>query len=236
MDLNLKCKRALVTGSSIGIGYAIAKGLAIEGAKVIAIAADLGRAEGAAELVGKAGHVDILVNNVGSFEPAAFTDDADWLRYFEVNVMSGVRLSRALLPGMVSRTWGRIVFISSESGIQTPKEMVHYGVTKTAQLALSRAIAESVAGTSVTSNSVLPGPTPSEGVVDFVEKLAADQQTDTTTFEREFVKTMRPSSLIGRFAETEEVANLVVFLCGAGSSAITGASLRVDSGVVRSII
>jgi NAD(P)-dependent dehydrogenase (short-subunit alcohol dehydrogenase family) len=262
MDLRLDGKRALVTGSTGGIGFAIAEGLAREGAEVIVNgrseervakvvhalaqdglravgnAADLGTAEGAASLAEEAGKVDILVNNVGIFTPVPFVEitDADWQEIFDVNVMSGVRLSRALLPDMVARKWGRIIFISSESGVQTPQEMVHYGVTKTAQLALSRGIAESVAGTGVTANAVLPGPTRSEGVFEFVEKLAADQGVDQATFEKDFVKTMRPSSLIGRFAETEEVANLVVFLCGEGSSAITGASLRVDGGVVRSIL
>ena len=262
MDLRLDDKRALVTGSTAGIGFAIAKGLAQEGAEVIVngrgekrvgeaveairsetggkavgIAADLGTAAGAAQLLKQAGRVDILVNNVGIFAPVPFTEISDeaWQEIFDINVMSGVRVSRALIPAMVERGWGRIIFVSSESGLQIPQEMVHYGVTKTAQLALSRGIAESVAGTGVTSNAVLPGPTRSEGVVEFVEKLADDQGADQEAFEREFVKTMRPSSLIGRFAETEEVANLVVFLCGEGSSAITGASLRVDGGVVRSI-
>ncbi|ODR94323.1 oxidoreductase [Methyloceanibacter stevinii] len=263
MDLKLEGKRALVTGSTAGIGYAIAKGLAQEGATVIVngrnkdrvseaaeaitketggsaigIAADLGSAAGAAKLLSEAGDVDILVNNVGIFEPVPFAEISDeaWQEIFDVNVMSGVRLSRALVLGMVERRWGRIIFISSESGIQIPAEMVHYGLSKTAQLALSRGIAESVAGTGVTSNAVLPGPTRSEGVVEFVEKLAEDQQVDKEAFERDFVKTMRPSSLIGRFAESEEVANLVVFLCGEGASAVTGASLRVDGGVVRSIV
>jgi NAD(P)-dependent dehydrogenase (short-subunit alcohol dehydrogenase family) len=263
MDLRLDGKRALVTGSTAGIGFAIAKGLAQEGATVIVngrgeqrvaeaaqritdqsgqpaegIAADLGTAAGANELIGKAGRIDILINNVGIFAPVPFTEipDEDWQQIFDVNVMSGVRLSRAVLPDMLKRNWGRIIFISSESGVQTPPEMVHYGVTKTAQLALSRGIAESVAGTGVTSNAVLPGPTRSEGVVEFVEKLAQDQKADADAFERNFVQTMRPSSLISRFAEAEEVANLVVFLCGEGSSAITGASMRVDGGVVRSIL
>ncbi|GFO81913.1 MAG: oxidoreductase [Methyloceanibacter sp.] len=263
MDLRLDGKRALVTGSTAGIGFAIAEGLAREGAVVVVngrterrvaeaadaivretggtatgITADLGTAKGVDALLDQAGRIDILVNNVGIFEPVEFSNISDeaWQTIFDVNVMSGVRLSRALVPGMVERGWGRIVFISSESGVQIPAEMVHYGVTKTAQLALSRGIAESVAGTGVTSNAVLPGPTRSDGVVDFVEKLASEQKADKETFERDFVKTMRPSSLIGRFAETEEVANLVVFLCGEGSSAITGASLRVDGGVVRSIV
>ena len=209
MDLKLRGKRALVTGSTAGIGFAIASGLAREGAEVIVngrseqrtaeaveriaaeggtkvtgIAADLGTAGGAARMAEQAGEVDILVNNVGIFEPVPFLeiDDQAWLRIFEINVMSGVRLSRALLPGMVERGFGRIMFISSESGVQIPAEMVHYGVTKTAQLALSRGIAESVAGTGVTVNAVLPGPTRSEGVVDFVEKLATDQGTDVAKF------------------------------------------------------
>jgi NAD(P)-dependent dehydrogenase (short-subunit alcohol dehydrogenase family) len=263
MDLNLRGKRALVTGSTAGIGFAIASGLAREGAEVIVngrsearvsdavkrlgaeggaqaigIAADLGSAEGAAHLAEQAGRVDILVNNVGIFEPVPFLDidDGAWLRTFEVNVMSGVRLSRAILPGMVERGWGRIIFISSESGVQIPAEMVHYGVTKTAQLALARGIAETVAGAGVTVNSVLPGPTRSEGVVEFLDKVASDQGADVASFEAEFVRKMRPSSLIQRFAEPEEVANLVVFLAGEGASAITGAALRVDGGVVRSIV
>jgi NAD(P)-dependent dehydrogenase (short-subunit alcohol dehydrogenase family) len=263
MDLRLDGKRALITGSTAGIGYAIAEGLAQEGAEVIVngrsaervveavgainkatgtraigIAADLGSADGVMRLVKEAGRVDILVNNVGVFAPVPFTDISDeaWQEIFDINVMSGVRLSRALVRGMVERKWGRIIFISSESGVQIPAEMVHYGVTKTAQLALSRGIAESVAGTGITVNAVLPGPTRSEGVEEFVGKLADNQGADLADFKRDFVKTMRPSSLIGRFAETKEVANLVVFLCGEGSAAITGASLRVDGGVVRSIV
>jgi NAD(P)-dependent dehydrogenase (short-subunit alcohol dehydrogenase family) len=263
MDLKLHGKRALVTGSTAGIGFAIANGLAREGAEVIVngryekrlaealerisseggsrvvgIAADLGSAEGVARLAEQAGRVDILVNNVGIFEPVPFLeiDDRAWLHIFEVNVMSGARLSRALLPSMVERGFGRIIFISSESGVQIPAEMVHYGVTKTAQLALSRGIAETVAGTGVTVNAVLPGPTRSDGVVEFLDTLAREQGADAAAMEQSFVRTMRPSSLIGRFAEPEEVANLVVFLAGEGASAITGAALRVDGGVVRSIV
>jgi NAD(P)-dependent dehydrogenase (short-subunit alcohol dehydrogenase family) len=262
MDLKLRGKRALVTGSTAGIGFAIARELARERAEVIVngrterkvaeavqrissevgshargIAADLSSAEGVMRLVAEAGRIDILVNNVGIFEPIPFLEinDQDWFRIFEVNVMSGVRLTREFLPHMLKRNFGRVIFISSESGLQIPPEMVHYGVTKTAQLALSRGIAESVAGTGVTVNAVLPGPTRSEGAVDFLSKVAAEHKTDIAAVEEEFIRTMRPSSLIRRLAEPDEVANLVVFLCGEGASAITGAALRVDGGVVRSI-
>jgi NAD(P)-dependent dehydrogenase (short-subunit alcohol dehydrogenase family) len=262
MDLKLRGKRALVTGSTVGIGFAIARGLAREraeviingrteqkvaeavqrissevGSRAVGIAADLGSAEGVARLVAEAGRVDILVNNVGIFWPVPFLEiaDRDWFHIFEVNVMSGVRLARGLLPQMLKRNWGRIIFISSESALQIPPEMVHYGVTKTAQLALSRGIAETVAGTGVTVNSVLPGPTRSEGAVEFLSKVAAEHKTEMAAVEEEFLRTMRPSSVIRRFAEPDEVANLVVFLSGEGSSAITGAALRVDGGVVRSI-
>jgi NAD(P)-dependent dehydrogenase (short-subunit alcohol dehydrogenase family) len=263
MDLKLRGKRALVTGSTAGIGFAIACGLARERAEVIVngrsedkvaeavrritaemgssatgIAADLSSAEGVNRLLERTGRIDILINNVGMFEPQPFLEisDQDWFRIFELNVMSGVRLSRALLPSMLRRNWGRIIFISSESGVQIPAEMVHYGLTKTAQLALSRGIAESVAGTGVTVNAVLPGPTRSDGVVDFLAKVAAEHKAEQAAVEAEFLRTMRPSSLIRRFAEPDEVANLVVFLAGERSSAITGAALRVDGGVVRSIV
>lgn len=263
MDLGLHQKKALVTGSTAGIGLAIAAGLAAEGASVIVngrtaarvdqamqtilkshpsasltgIAADVGTAAGIAELVQRAGPVDILVNNAGIFEPKPFLDisDADWLRFFEMNVLSGIRLTRAFLPGMLKKNWGRVIFISSESGLQIPAEMIHYGTTKTAQLAVSRGIAESVAGTGVTVNAVLPGPTNSEGVGAFVEQLAQSQKKPKAEIEKEFFATMRPSSVIKRFATTDEVASMVVYICSEAASATTGAALRVDGGVVRSI-
>jgi NAD(P)-dependent dehydrogenase (short-subunit alcohol dehydrogenase family) len=260
MDLKLAGKRALVTGSTKGIGFAIARGLVAEGAEIVingrsdasvqdalarlgksakveGVVADLGSMAGVERLLPRLGRIDILINNLGIFEPKPFLDipDEDWLRFFEVNVMSGIRLSRALLPAMLARDWGRIIFISSESGLNIPAEMVHYGMTKTAQLAIARGLAESVAGTGVTVNAVLPGPTRSEGVAGFIKDLAAGQGTDEATVEAEFFKTMRPSSLIRRLAEPEEVASMVVYLCGEPASATTGAALRVDGGVVRSI-
>ena len=182
-------------------------------------------------------YVDILVNNLGIFEAKAFDEipDDDWRRFFEVNVLSGVRLSRHYLAPMKQNNWGRIVFISSESGLQIPVEMIHYGMTKTAQLAVSRGLAETTAGTGVTVNAVLPGPTASEGVTGFVEGLAKSQGTDRGSVERDFFTHARPSSLIQRFATPEEVAALVVFVCSPRASAINGAALRVDGGVVRSI-
>jgi hypothetical protein len=264
MDLKLRGKRALVSGSTAGIGLAIAATLAREGAAVIVngrtkqrvdaavraigeeasgaeitgVAADLGTAQGAAEMVRAVPQVDILVNNLGIFEPKDFADipDADWLRLFEVNVLSGVRLSRAYLPGMLQRNWGRVVFISSESAVNIPAEMIHYGVTKTAQVALARGLAETTAGTNVTVNSVLPGPTRSEGVETFVQQLADAQKTDAAGVEREFFKTMRPSSLLKRFIEPGEVAAIVAYVCSEQASATNGAALRVDGGVVRSIV
>jgi NAD(P)-dependent dehydrogenase (short-subunit alcohol dehydrogenase family) len=224
-----ECSHGFETPRQAGVGYWIDS--------AVGISADLGSAEGVARLVAEAGRVDILVNNVGIFWPVPFLEinDRDWFHIFEVNVMSGVRLARELLPQMLKGNWGRIIFISSESALQIPPEMVHYGVTKTAQLALSRGIAETVAGTGVTVNSVLPGPTRSEGAVEFLSKVAAEHKTEMAAVEEEFLRTMRPSSVIRRFAEPDEVANLVVFLSGEGSSAITGAALRVDGGVVRSI-
>jgi len=264
MDLRLNDKTALVTGSTAGIGFAIAQALAKEGASVIVngrsdkrvdaavkkiqnsgacgklqgIAADLGTVDGVRRTIDGFPQVDILVNNLGIYEPKPFeqiTDD-DGLRFFEVNVLSGVRLSRHYLPGMKERDWGRVVFISSESAVQIPTEMIHYGMTKTAQLAISRGLAETTAGTNVTVNAVLAGPTASEGVGDFVRRLAQDQGTDAVTVEKEFLRSVRPTSLLKRFATPEEVAALIAFVCSPLSSATNGAALRADGGVVRSIV
>jgi NAD(P)-dependent dehydrogenase (short-subunit alcohol dehydrogenase family) len=264
MDLQIEGKRALVTGSTAGIGLAAAKGLAREGAVVVVngrtpervdraveevraaapeaevtgVAADLGSAEGCARVWEAVPEVDILVNNVGIFEPKPFLDipDEDWLRFFEVNVMSGVRLSRRYLPGMLARDWGRIVFVSSESAVQIPAEMIHYGTTKTAQVAVARGIAETLTGTGVTANSVLPGPTRSEGVATFVAQMAEQSGKDFAAMESEFFATARPSSLLQRFITVEEVASLIVYVCGAAAAATNGSALRVDGGVVRAIL
>jgi NAD(P)-dependent dehydrogenase (short-subunit alcohol dehydrogenase family) len=261
MDLQLGGKRALVSGSTAGIGLAIATSLAREGAAVVVngrtqarvdgalhalraavpnasaagIAADLATAAGTDTLLRQLPAVDILVNNLGIFEAKPFLDisDEDWRRFFEVNVMSGVRLSRAYLPGMLQRNWGRIVFISSESALNIPAEMIHYGMTKTAQLAISRGLAETAAGTGVTVNSVLPGPTKSEGVAGFVADLARGQGKSPAEVEADFFRSARPSSLLRRFISPEEVAALVTYVCSPVASATTGAALRVDGGVVR---
>jgi hypothetical protein len=201
------------------------------------IAADLGTSSGADAVISRFPKVDILVNNLGIFEPKAFEEipDDDWRRFFEINVLSGVRLSRHYLPHMKNKNWGRIIFISSESGLQIPAEMIHYGMTKTAQLAVARGLAETTAGTAVTVNSVLPGPTASEGVNDFVDSFAKSKGVDRKAFEHQFFTEARPSSLLKRFATPEEVAALVAFVCSPLASAINGAALRVDGGVVRSI-
>ena len=259
MDLQLSGKKALISGSTKGIGLAIASALAREGAHVVingrsddSLAAaqeqimsalpdaavesfkgDLSQAGDVDRLRRQLPSLDILVNNLGIYEPKPFEEipDEEWLRFFEVNVLSGVRLARVYLPGMKKRNWGRIIFISSESGIQIPAEMIHYGLTKTAQLAVSRGIAETCAGTRVTVNAILPGPTHTEGVDGFVAKLSGGKSF--ADFEKEFFQTVRPTSLLKRFASPEEVANLAVYVCSPLSSATNGAALRVDGGVVR---
>jgi hypothetical protein len=202
------------------------------------IVADFGSAAGAEAVIAKLPAVDVLVNNVGIFEPKPFTDipDADWYRLFEVNVMSGIRLSRHYLAGMLKRNWGRILFISSESAVQIPVEMVHYGMTKTAQVAIARGIAESVAGTGVTVNSILAGPTASEGVGAFVAAMAKQQNKSKEQVEKEFFQHARPSSLLRRFATVDEVAAMATYVAGEPSSATNGAAMRVDGGVVRAIL
>ncbi|MDF7813452.1 SDR family oxidoreductase [Hymenobacter sp. YC55] len=262
MDLQLTNKVALVTGSTAGIGLAIARRLAAEGAEIIltgrtearlqeakatilaetpgatvrGVAVDFSRSEQIDYLLIQVPTVDILVNNVGIFEPKPFAEipDEDWLRFFEVNVLSGVRLSRQYFPQMLDKKWGRILFISSESGLQIPEEMIHYGTTKTAQLAVARGLAELTKGTAVTVNSVLPGPTASEGVEEFIQKMSAEGKSKEEA-EREFFQNARPSSLLQRFATTDEVANMVAYLASPLASATNGASVRVDGGVIRSI-
>ena len=257
MNLQLQGKTALVTGSTAGIGLAIATELTREGAAVIVngrtherveaamkssgaehgIAVDIATEAGAQAVFARFPEVDILVNNLGIFEPKPFEEipDDDWRRFFEVNVLSGVRLSRHYIGPMKRKNWGRIIFISSESGLQIPPKMVHYGMTKTAQLAVSRGLAETTKGTAVTVNAVLPGPTASEGVTDFVDRMAKSQGAARETVEREFFRTVRPTSLIQRFSEPEEVAALVAFVCSPRASSINGAALRVDGGVAQSV-
>ena len=263
MKIDLTGKTALVTGSTSGIGHAIARGLASAGATVVVngrtqakvdaavaaiaklapgarvrgVAADVSTAAGCNALVADLPEVDILINNAGIFEPKGFFDipDEDWNRFFEVNVMSGVRLSRAYMRGMLKRNWGRIVFISSESALNIPTEMIHYGVTKTSQLALSRGLAEMTRGTAVTVNSVLPGPTMSEGVETFVKDLAKQHGQSVEEAASQFVKQFRPTSLLQRFASVEEIANMVVYISSKEASATNGAALRAEGGIVQTI-
>jgi NAD(P)-dependent dehydrogenase (short-subunit alcohol dehydrogenase family) len=264
VDLKLTDKVVLVTGSTAGIGFAIARSLAGEGAhvylngrteervnaamaairshavagKVDGIVADFSSSAGAEAVIARLPVVDVLVNNVGIFEPKPFAEipDADWYRFLEINVMSGVRLARHYLAAMLKKNWGRILFISSESAVQIPPEMVHYGMTKTAQVAVARGIAESVAGTGVTVNSILAGPTMSEGVGGFVEAVAKQQNKSKQAIEEEFFEHVRPSSLLKRFATVDEVAAMATYMAGELSSATNGAAMRVDGGVVRAIL
>jgi len=264
MNYQLEDKRSLVTGSTAGIGLAIATALAAEGSEVIvngrtddrvaeaivkikkihpkakleAFAGDFSDADQVTEVYKRFSKIDILVNNVGIYEPKPFEKitDENWKTMIETNFFSGLRLSRAYLPVMLNHNWGRIIFISSESAVQIPKEMIHYGVTKTMQIALARGLAETTIGTGVTVNSVLPGPTRSEGVEGFVKNMAKEQGKSPAQVEKEFFQNVRPSSLIQRFATNEEVANLVAYVASPLSSATNGAALRVDGGVVRSIL
>ena len=262
MDLNLKGRRALVTGSTAGIGLAIATSLAREGARVVVtgrtqtgvdkavgevkaatggevvgFAGDLGTATAAEELVRRRPGFEILVNNLGIFEPKSFDEipDSDWMRFFEVNVLSGVRLARHYLPAMLKNKWGRIIFISSESGQQIPAEMIHYGMTKTAQVAIARGLAESVAGSGVTVNSVLVGPTASEGASVFVEDMARQQGVSTAEIEKQFFASVRPTSLLKRFETPEEIGKVVAFVASQHAVTINGAAVPADGGVIRSV-
>src|SRR4051794_21431994 len=262
MNIDLSGKTALVTGSTAGIGHAIAKGLAASGASVVingrgqdkvdaavrkleatgakvrGIAADVSTAAGCKALVSSLPEVDILVNNAGIFEPKDFFEipDEDWSRFFEINLMSGVRMARAYMQGMLKRNWGRIVFISSESALNIPTEMIHYGTTKTAQLAVSRGLAKLTRGTGVTVNAVLPGPTLSEGVETFVKDLARQNSQSESDAASSFVKQHRPGSLLQRFASVDEVANMIVYVASKEASATNGAALRVEGGIVDTII
>jgi NAD(P)-dependent dehydrogenase (short-subunit alcohol dehydrogenase family) len=256
MNLQLENKTALITGSTKGIGFAIARALAGEGAKVIlngrtaasvdaavrkigksarGIVADLSGAAGCAQVVEQAGLIDILINNAGIFEPKPFAEipDADWDRFYQVNVLSAIRLTRAFFPPMLQRNWGRVIFMSSESGIQVPEEMIHYGMTKAAEIALVNGLARLTRGTAITVNAVLPGPTASEGVTDFVGALAMNAKQSPAEFEQEFFRSVRPTSLLQRFASVDEIAHTVTYLCSPLASATNGAAVRADGGVLR---
>jgi NAD(P)-dependent dehydrogenase (short-subunit alcohol dehydrogenase family) len=262
MDLQLTGKTALVTGSTAGIGLEIARRLSVEGASVVVsgrskdkldaavadikasggksvtgIVADVTTAGGAAKTIAAAQEVDILVNNLGIYEAKAFTDitDADWLKFFDVNVLSGVRLARAYFPQMLKRNWGRIIFVSSESGLSIPKDMIHYGMTKTAQLTIARGLAELTKGTKVTVNSVLPGPTRSEGVEGFLRSQSSTPDAPLAELEKQFFETARTSSLLQRMIEPEEIASLVAYVASPLSAATNGAALRVEGGLVSTI-
>lgn len=263
MDFGLNGRTAVVTGSTAGIGFGIASVLAAEGARVVVngrtearvtaalerirqrvqsadllgVAGDLGNAAGVEAFLKQVPEADILVNNLGIFEIKPFTEisDADWLRFYEVNVLSGVRLTRHYLPAMLKKNWGRVIFISSESAQHIPAEMVHYGMTKTAQVAIARGIAESVAGTGVTVNSVLVGPTASEGVATFVESFAKQQGITAAEFEKQFFNRVRPTSLLKRFETIEEIGAAVAFIASSQGLIINGAAVRAEGGVVKSI-
>lgn len=264
MDLQLKDKITLISGSTAGIGYATARQFAAEGAQVIVngrtqarvdaaiksiieatgnknvsgVVADFSDKDQIDALIAKIPEVDILINNVAIFEPKAFADisDEDWLRFYEINVLSGIRLSRAYFDKMLQKNWGRIIFISSESAVQIPQEMIHYGMTKTAQLAIARGLAELTKGTNVTVNSVLPGPTLSEGVGGFIENLAKSQNKTNEEIETDFFKTMRPTSIVQRFLTTDEIANMIVYLASPLASATNGAAIRAEGGLLKSAI
>jgi len=263
MNLDLKQKTAIVSGSTAGIGFAIAAALAAEGTQVVingrtearvnsameqiakrftgaqlrGVAADLGTLAGVELFLKQIPEADILVNNLGIFETKPFLEipDSDWLRLFEVNVLSGVRLSRHYLPGMLKKKWGRVIFISSESAQHIPVEMIHYGMTKTGQVAIARGMAESVAGTGVTVNSILAGPTASEGAGRFVERIAKEQGVTPAEIEKQFFATVRPTSLLKRFQTPEEVAAVVVFVASSQAISINGSAVRAEGGVIRSI-
>lgn len=263
MDLKIKDKTAFISGSTAGIGYAIATRLANEGATVIingrtqeavnkavaelksetnnpnisGVAADFYKVDEINNLINQLPHIDILINNAGIFEPKPFAEipDEDWFRFFDMNVMSGIRLSRALFPKMLDKNWGRVIFISSESAVSIPSEMIHYGMTKTAQLAVSSGMAELTKGTGVTVNSILPGPTKSRGVGVFIEDMAKAGNITPQEAEKNFFVDIRPASIIQRFASVEEIADTVAYYVSPLASATNGAAIRVEGGILKSI-